>query len=153
MSPSCPRTVVVSAYVDGELAGFELAAFERHLQRCESCARLSAEARALSDAFRALPDLSPGFDLRPLIDQRLAAQGSPGRAPRSARRFPAAGWAPALATLGSLAGGFALGLTLAGAPAPHPSLAPPAAMAAFDVVPPGGICLVAASCPTRGASR
>ncbi len=152
MTAHCPQHDTVSAYVDGELDPAERTTFAAHLQGCPTCSLLLRELRALHDEFQALPDLAPGFDLGALIDERLNERSKPRPASPMPHRLVPAALAGALATLGSLAGGFVLGLSIAVAPARLPP-ATPAAMAVFDAVPPGGICLAAASCPTQGARR
>src|SRR5512139_2671736 len=129
MSPNCPPHAAASAYIDGELGATERARFEGHLQRCPACSHLVSELRALQDAFRVLPDPTPGFDLRPLIHDRLTPHGRDPVAPRRTHRLGLR-LAGAVATLGSLAGGFVLGLSLAVSPAPV-APARPATMAVF----------------------
>jgi anti-sigma factor RsiW len=48
---SCPKTKLISAYLDKELRLGEKAAFEDHLQGCASCAHTVVEMRLLRAAF------------------------------------------------------------------------------------------------------
>ena len=48
---SCPKTEIISAYLDKELAPGERAAFESHLQGCRGCAQRLGELRSLRMAF------------------------------------------------------------------------------------------------------
>ena len=69
--PTCEA--MVDAYVDGELTAIENAAFEQALELCPGCRRRLADARAVSDALRALP-AEPAPDLlRARIERELRA--------------------------------------------------------------------------------
>jgi anti-sigma factor RsiW len=48
---SCPKTKLISAYLDKELVLSEKAAFEIHLQGCNSCAHALEEMRSLRAVF------------------------------------------------------------------------------------------------------
>jgi anti-sigma factor RsiW len=124
---------------------------ETHLASCPACSKLSGALAALRTSFRSLPDEGLGFDIVPLVDARLAEHRQ--RNARSQRRWSLWPLLPqAAAAVASVAGGLALGSTMmTGASA---AAAPRAAvMAVFDAVPPGGVCLVPASCPNRGGAR
>jgi hypothetical protein len=60
---------LVDAYVDGELRGAELAAFEAHHPACASCSRVIGEARTLKASLSALPsvEVPRSFRLTPAM--------------------------------------------------------------------------------------
>ncbi|RIK83222.1 MAG: hypothetical protein DCC67_06210 [Planctomycetota bacterium] len=63
---------LLSAYVDGELTAAERALVEERLRADPAAARLVAEMRRLSQALRALPRESLGYDLRPAVERATA---------------------------------------------------------------------------------
>jgi len=67
--PTCEA--MVDAYVDGELTAIESAAFEQALEICPGCRRRLADARAVSDALRALPAAPAPDLLRARIEREL----------------------------------------------------------------------------------
>ena len=123
---------------------------EAHLASCPACSKLSGALAALRTSFRSLPDEGLGFDIVPLVDARLAEHRQ--RATRPQRRWSLWPLLPqAAAAVASVAGGLALGsLMMTGASAAAPRAA---VMAVFDAVPPGGVCLMRASCPNQGGAR
>jgi anti-sigma factor RsiW len=48
---SCPKTKLISAYVDKELGPREKTAFEAHMQRCTRCSHALEELQSLRSAF------------------------------------------------------------------------------------------------------
>jgi len=48
---SCPKSILLSAYLDNELHGTEKIAFETHVQRCAVCARELDDLSSLQKAF------------------------------------------------------------------------------------------------------
>lgn len=48
---SCPKTKLISAYLDNELGSGEKTAFEAHVQGCASCSHALEEMRSLRVAF------------------------------------------------------------------------------------------------------
>ncbi len=48
---SCPKTKLISAYLDKEMGLGEKTAFETHLQGCNSCSRTFEDLRSLREAF------------------------------------------------------------------------------------------------------
>jgi anti-sigma factor RsiW len=69
--------IELSAYLDGELAGEELARVEAHLASCEECRASLEDLRTLVGRARALDDRPPARDLWPGIASRLA-EATPG---------------------------------------------------------------------------
>lgn len=52
----------LSAYVDGELGGFEMLSLREHLSTCRSCSREADAIRHAKRLFSALPDHEPDQD-------------------------------------------------------------------------------------------
>jgi anti-sigma factor RsiW len=147
--PDCPRTEQLSALVDDELPARPRQEIESHAAACPACGAMLRDLTELRLALRPLSETQPGVDLAPLIEPRLA--------PRSRRRQaqPRAPWwqvwqllPPGLAAAGVLAAGAYLGALLAGGAAV--SATQSTAMAVFDPIPPGGICVGMQSCFKRG---
>ncbi len=73
---SCIETSDLSAYVDGELSAARMAAVERHLETCATCARTVAELRLLRAYLQQVPDV----ELPRPVEWRRAANGNVGPA-------------------------------------------------------------------------
>jgi hypothetical protein len=71
-SGECPQAAEAVAYVQGELAPDEAAAFERHLEACSGCREEVAGTREALVRLRELPD-GPERDLAPGILGRIPA--------------------------------------------------------------------------------
>ena len=86
----------LSEYIDGHLGVEEEVLIERHLERCEDCARTLAELEAVVDRAASLGPREPAEDLWPGIAVRIGARaaGRAGMAPDTsdapARRRPPA---------------------------------------------------------------
>jgi anti-sigma factor RsiW len=133
----CPRLEALSLLIDDEVSGSARRDIETHAASCPICGATLRDFSSLRSAFRALGESPAGVDIAALIDERL-----PPRAP-SRRLRPRSGWrwqlAPAgLAAAGVLATGAYLGTLLGGGAV---TVARPPAVAVFDVVPPGGLCV------------
>lgn len=151
MNEACPRIVELSAWLDEQLSAGERRAIEAHVAACPACAATFADLRALRVDLRSLPAEPLGFDLAGVIEGRLAQRPAAARAPRGGR--PALGWLPLGAgMLAAVSLGIALGAMLtAGSGA---ALAPRmAAMAVFDPIAPGGLCIGLEACNGNGATR
>lgn len=149
MSPQrksdCPRSTQISALIDDELAGNAREEIASHAASCPLCAAMLRDMSELRLALRPLAATRLELDLAPRIAQRLAPRRKP---PRSS---PAGSWwhgwqfAPSgLAAAGVLAVGVYLGALLAGGGSAV--AVQPLAMAAFNPIPPGSLCLGSASC-------
>ena len=151
MTNGCARHEDVSAYLDDELTASARREMEVHLASCPACSKLSGALAALRTSFRARPDQRLGFDIVPLVDARLAELRQ--RAARAQRWWSLWPLLPqAAAAVASVAGGLALGsMMMTGASAAASPRG--AVMAVFDAVPPGGVCLMRASCPNQGGAR
>lgn len=149
MKDRCPRTEELSALVDGELAGAEREDAVRHAGSCPLCGAMLADLGELRIALRPLAQARAGIDLAPLIQERLGSTGRPQGPVRERHRRP--GWQilpSGLAAAGVLAAGLYLGTLLAGGAGV--AAMRPAAMALFDAVPPGGLCVGLSSCYPLG---
>lgn len=147
--PDCPRTAQLCALIDDELPARPRQEIERHAAACPLCGAMLRELTELRLALRPLRDTRPGVDLAPLIGPRLAPRGGRPQAPTRAPWWQV--WQllpPGLAAAGVLAAGVYLGALLAGGAAV--SATPLIAMAVFDPIPPGGICVGLQSCYPRG---
>jgi anti-sigma factor RsiW len=148
MSPAetCPRTEALSALVDDELVEPARLALDAHVAGCAICAPVLAEFRQLRSTFAALPEVAPGVDFTPLVEDRIAAAAVvPKPKPQSQRwRW----WQVAPAAFGgalSLSLGTYIGSALM---LGSQVTAQPAAlqMAAFAANPPGALCPALQAC-------
>jgi anti-sigma factor RsiW len=140
----CPRTVELSALIDGQLADAERARIDAHLAGCASCGAMLADLGALRAELRQLPDERLGFDLSEVVRGRIAAASGARPAPRTRPGWRE--WLPiGVGATAALSAGLSMGLALtAGSGA---ALAPRiAAMAVFDPVAPGGLCIGLDAC-------
>jgi uncharacterized protein (DUF1501 family) len=145
----CPRTEQLSALIDGELSGVTREEIEAHAGLYPLCGAMLREFGELHVALKPLATARPGFDLAPLIDQRLAAVGRSARPLRD--RSWSQGWQilpSGLAAAGVLTVGMYMGALLAAGGGV--TTLQPAAMAMFDPVPPGGVCVGLPSCYAPG---
>lgn len=111
------RILRIEDFVDGTLAGDDLADFESHLAECETCRRELAAARRFRELGAADDPVPVPDDLEAAIRRRLAAV--PGFAPASApRRGRLLRILPYLA--GAVATAAAVLLVVVPAPAPTP---------------------------------
>ncbi|MGB3705290.1 anti-sigma factor family protein [Castellaniella sp.] len=128
----CPRTVLLSSWLDGPRTPRRRALIQAHLQTCPLCSGELAALRGLSDALHALPDPLPGLDLaRPYRRRRSVSMPD--------WRAWVGGWPAGLAVAASLALGLGLG-AWSGLGAAPGQAAPAVWMSLFDPVPPGGLC-------------
>ncbi len=146
--PECPRTEQLSALIDDELAREPREDIANHAAACPLCGAMLRELTEQRSLLHSLAATGAGVDLAPGIERRLARRRGPRQ--KAVEGAWWRGWrlAPAgLAAASVLATGIYSGALLtAGAGI----AARPAAMAAFDPVPPGGICVGVPSCYPRG---
>lgn len=160
MTDACPGAGTLSAHLDEQLDDRERAHVDGHLRNCRACGEAFATMRSLRAELRALPDPTLGVDLSGAIEGRLAAL--PSRQPTRASKhrggrfidwLPVGAAAAASLTLG-LAMGF--GLTVGSGLTAGPGLvtAPRvSAMAVFDPIAPGGVCIGLDACYGDGGGR
>lgn len=143
--PDCPRNEQLSELIDGELTIDAREQVTSHVTACPLCAERLRDLTGLHAALRPFAAARVGFDLAPLVEQRLAASVRPRQRERTPRWWQDWGLVPSgLAAAGVLTVGFYLGALLAGGVGV--AVARPPAMAVFDPVPPGGICAGLQSC-------
>jgi len=148
-TPQCPRTEQLSALVDGELTGAARTEITSHAGTCPLCGAMLRDLGELRGALRPLATARAGVDLAPLIEERLAARERPRGAARGRSWWQ--GWQilpSGLAAAGVLATGVYLGALLPGGTGA--TVMRPAAMAMFDPVAPGGLCVGLPSCYPLG---
>ncbi len=137
MKEACPRVEAISAFIDGALGAPARQELARHAKDCPLCAATLRNFMSLSQDLQGLRDTRCEIDLAALVDRRLADRAPPRRP--ADRRARWQGWPlvpQGLGAAGVLALGIYLGQVLAGGAAS----VRPAAMAVFDVSPPGGLC-------------
>jgi len=151
MNETCPRTVELSAFLDQQLEARDRERIEAHVASCAVCAAEFADLRVLRADLKALPDETLGFDLGSVVEGRLAQRPRP--VPRRRPGRPLFGWLPlGVGMAASVSLGFTLGamLTMGTGARLAPGVA---AMAVFDPVAPGGLCIGLEACYARGAVR
>lgn len=145
MNTDCPRNADLSAYLDGELPAPARAVIKAHLRGCGVCDEHLAALTGLRRGVTALGQETVGFDLAPRLRQRL---GTTPALPWWPRTW---GWLPlSFAATATVVIGVFLGSLLVRTTGTTDSSAP--AMALFDPIPPGGICLSARPCHPQGKS-
>ena len=145
----CPRTEQLSALIDDELAAEPREAIASHAAVCPLCGPLLLELTEQRALTHSLAGTRLGVDLGPEIERRLAPRPRPR--PKPAEGSWWRGWR--LAPAGLAAASVLATVSYSGAqltPGAGIAVARPAAMAAFDPVPPGGICVGLPSCYSRG---
>lgn len=150
MNETCPRVEALSARLDDVLSDRERERVDAHMRDCPVCGEAFARMRALHGALRELPDTRLGVDLSGVVEGRIA--GLPVGRRGADRRGFAPGLPIGVALAASLALGLALGLALTagGGVAGIPRVA---AMAVFDPIAPGGVCIGLDACYRSGGSR
>ena len=140
----CPRTEQLAALIDRELEPGAREQVTAHAAACPLCGTMLRDLTELHVALRPFAAARVGFDLAPLIEQRLVATArrQPQRGPRWWQDWRLA--PSGLAAAGVLTVGVYMGALLAGGAGV--AVARPAAMAVFDPLPPGGICVGLQSC-------
>ncbi|MBI4292771.1 MAG: zf-HC2 domain-containing protein [Betaproteobacteria bacterium] len=145
----CPRTEQLSALIDEELQARPREEIESHAAICPVCGSMLRELTELRLALRPLGEARPGVDLAPLISPRLAPRATPRPAKSDKPWWNVWQLLPSgLAAAGTLTAGVYLGAVLGGGATV--SATPLAAMAVFDPIPPGGICVGLQSCYSPG---
>lgn len=151
MADHCPRTLALSALLDGQLPPRRLRDLLAHIDHCAACGEMLRELATLRSRFQALPQERLGFDLGAVIEARLRVQSRPSRTVRRPGLrwllFPLSG--AAALTLGLYLGSTLIRSAAGDMPAGPPMLT----MAVFDPIPPGNLCPVPKSCPSGNGFR
>lgn len=149
-SAHLPDLAALSAYFDKELDAAEHRRLAAHLDGCAQCRGHLAELQAFAAELRALPMESLGFDLAGVIAGRLDAAPRPPAAERG-HNNTWLGWPLLVGAAASLAIGVSMGsLLLAGGAATAPRSA---ALAVFDALPPGSLCIGLDACYAKGSLK
>jgi anti-sigma factor RsiW len=135
----CIKSTALSAYIDGELSDIETGELELHLETCDLCQSMLGDLQHLQRNLRAMSPAAVGFDLTAILQRKLAA------GEKRSRLAPRWGVLPlSFAAALTVTFGILLGSVLANAPAWGNNA--PQAMALFDPIPPGGLCIGLDSC-------
>lgn len=135
----CIESTTLSAYIDGELSDVEKGEFERHMEACEPCREMAGKLQHLRKDLKAMRPVAIGFDLTPVLQGKLATGKKRSRMAPPWGPLPLSFAATLTITIGIL-----LGTVLADAPGRANKV--PSAMALFDPIPPGGLCVAFDSC-------
>lgn len=140
MNKHCRRSGDLSAYLDGELDEKSRLNLEMHLGDCFACKEMLQDLRCLHGHFQGLPQQEVGFDLAPLVLERLERSAPTTRWLHLSlwQLLPVSFTAVATVSLGVF-----LGISLIGKP--DAAVATPS-LAMFDPIPPGGLCIGFAGC-------
>jgi anti-sigma factor RsiW len=135
---SCPKSILISAYLDDELKGPDRAALESHLPGCSQCGAFLAELRSLRTAFEtaARHQAPSGFATRVMArTAELEKRKSTWLVPLS-MRFAEAAILLIVITVGVLAGRAMTGSS----PATQiTNIASSLSLDLFDATPPGSL--------------
>lgn len=137
---TCSNSENLSAYVDDELSKDQRRKIEACLATDAAYREYVEDLLGLRQAFQSLPSEAIGFDLAPLVQRRLAHSKSENKAWRAVRKTGLA-WPVSLAAACSLFMGIFLGSVLVNGLDSPAALSGSPAMAMFDAMPPGGLCV------------
>ncbi|HEV2365333.1 MAG TPA: zf-HC2 domain-containing protein [Caulobacteraceae bacterium] len=118
---SCAESLKTQAFLDGEVAGLEAEAVERHIESCPECQAQCADTAALSEAIRRhAPRLSAPADLRRRVEDAWSRERQRGSGPRRLPAFLGGGdfWRGALSGAGATALTAALAIVFSSPPSP-----------------------------------
>jgi anti-sigma factor RsiW len=135
---SCPKTKLISAYLDMELKGSDKAALETHLQGCVQCGTALKDMRSLRSAFaNAERHQAPyGFASRVMArTAELEKKRTPWHVPLFVR-FAEAAVLLVVITVGIFAG---KGMTSSSSAAPTMNITSSLSLDMFDATPPGSL--------------
>ncbi len=135
---SCPKTKLISAYLDNELGLADKTAFEAHAQGCNRCSQLLEELRSLRTAFSTTKrhQAPYGFATRVMARTReLEKQQTLWHVPLI-MRFAEAAVLLMVITVGILAG---RAMTNGSSAAHTPTIASSLSLDMFDATPPGSL--------------
>ena len=135
---SCPKTKLISAYLDAELQGSDKAALETHLQDCVQCETALKDMRSLRSAFanRSRYQAPYGFATRVMArTAELEKEKAPWHVPFYVR-FAEAAVLLVVITVGILAGKV---MTNNPSAAPTTNITSSLSLDMFDATPPGSL--------------
>ena len=132
---SCPKTKLISAYLDAELRGSDKAALESHLQGCVQCGTALKDMRSLRSAFANTERHQAPYGFAARVMARTAEREktrAPWRVPLFVR-FAEAAVLLVVITVGILAGKV---MTNSSSAAPTTNIASSFSLDLFDATPP-----------------
>jgi len=135
---SCPKTKLISAYLDKELVLSEKAAFEIHLKGCNSCAHALEELRSLRVVFANVERLPAPYGFATRVMARTAElenKKAPWLVPFFVR-FAEAAVLLVVITVGILAGKV---MTNSSSATTTTNIASSLSLDLFDAAPPGSL--------------
>jgi anti-sigma factor RsiW len=135
---SCPKSIQISAYLDGELKDADKIALEAHVPGCEKCSAALSEMRSLRAAFAQTERHKAPFGFAARVLARTAElekRKSPWIAPLSVR-FAEAAVLLAVITVGILAGRV---MTTSSPAMKSTAIASSLSLDIFDATPPGSL--------------
>jgi anti-sigma factor RsiW len=135
---SCPKTKLISAYLDAELQGGDKAALETHLQGCVQCETALKNMQSLRSAFANTErhQAPYGFATRVMARTReLEKQQTPWHVPLI-MRFAEVAVLLVVITVGILAGRV---MTNGSSTTNTPTIASSLSLDMFDATPPGSL--------------
>ena len=134
----CPKSILISEYLDNELQGTKKTAFESHLASCDRCSATLAEMRSLRAAFAKAERHQAPYGFAARVMARTAALEKkrwPWIVPFSIR-FAEAAALVAVISVGILAGKF---ITNNFPVAQTMNIASSLSLDVFDATPPGSL--------------
>ncbi|MGC1454671.1 MAG: zf-HC2 domain-containing protein [Nitrospirota bacterium] len=135
---SCPKTKLISAYLDAELQGSDKAALETHLQGCVQCGTALTDLRSLRSAFANTERHQAPYGFAARVMARTAVlekKRAPWHVPLFVR-FAEAAVLLVVITVGILAG---KGMTNSSSAAPTMNITSSLSLDMFDAAPPGSL--------------
>lgn len=135
---SCPKSILLSSYLDEELQGSDKAALETHMQGCNRCSQSLEELRSLRAAFSTTQrhQAPYGFATRVMARTReLGEQQTPWHVPLI-MRFAEVAVLLVVISVGVLAGRV---MTNGSSTTTMPTVASSLSLDMFDATPPGSL--------------
>ncbi|WP_175452449.1 anti-sigma factor family protein [Thiohalomonas denitrificans] len=137
MTDPCPKIEMLSAYVDGELPSVEMFALDEHVSSCVRCRETVSGIHLLGSALN--EEDAPPIDLVPEIMERIKCE-------RDVVEVMGMGWSRWSPVSLSAAAGImlAIGVLVGHGVFSHSASSTDpltGRMWAFDLIPPGGVCI------------
>ncbi len=135
---SCPKSILISAYLDEELQGSDRAALEAHVQGCAECGAALQDMRSLHAAFANAERYQAPYGFATRVTARAAGlekKKTPWHVPLI-MRFAEAAVLLVVITVGILAGRV---MTKGSSATNTPTVASSLSLDVFDATPPGSM--------------
>jgi anti-sigma factor RsiW len=143
----CPRTVAISALIDGELGAIEAQELKLHAAQCAACGSALLDFTGLHADLQQLREIRRDVDIAALVLPRLPRPAPPRHKPARPWGGPWQFGPRALGGAAALGAGAYLGLVLM---AGGGTMVRPASMSVFSGEPPGAYCAGLPLCSARG---